>query len=71
MKIQTILRGIRQADKRFGLIQPGDKIAVALSGGKDSMLLLTALRQYQKFPIRILSWWEFTWMWDSRNSTMI
>ena len=50
MKIQTILRGIRQADNRFGLIRPGDKIAVAVSGGKDSMLLLTALRQYQKFP---------------------
>ena len=50
MKLQNILRGIRQADRDFGLIRPGDKIAVALSGGKDSMLLFTALSMYQKFP---------------------
>lgn len=49
MKLQTILRGIRRADQDFGLIQPKDRLAVALSGGKDSMLLFLALSVYQKF----------------------
>lgn len=49
MQLQNILRKIRKADQDFGLIKKGDKIAVALSGGKDSMLLFTALSVYQKF----------------------
>jgi tRNA(Ile)-lysidine synthase TilS/MesJ len=49
MQLQNILRGIRKADQEFHLIEPGDSIAVALSGGKDSMLLFLALSQYQKF----------------------
>lgn len=50
MKLQNILRSIRQADQAFNLIEDGDSIAVALSGGKDSMLLFLALSMYQKFP---------------------
>ena len=49
MNLQPILRAVRSADQDFGLIQPKDKIAVALSGGKDSMLLFLALKMYQKF----------------------
>lgn len=49
MKLQPILRNIRRADQDYNLIEPGDKIAVALSGGKDSMLLFLALSMYQKF----------------------
>ncbi len=49
MKLQPILRAIRHADEDYGLIQPKDKLAVALSGGKDSMLLFLALSIYQKF----------------------
>lgn len=49
MKLQNILRQIRRADQEYHLIEDGDKIAVALSGGKDSMLLFLALSQYQKF----------------------
>ncbi len=49
MKIQTILRGVRQADEDFHLIEDGDSLAVALSGGKDSMLLFLTLSMYQKF----------------------
>lgn len=49
MKIQSVLRAIRKADQDFGLIEDNDKICVALSGGKDSMLLFVALSMYQKF----------------------
>lgn len=40
---------IRKADNDFGLIEDGDHIAVGVSGGKDSMLLLEALSLYKKF----------------------
>lgn len=36
------------AVKRYQLIQPGDKIAVCISGGKDSMLLAKLMQQLQK-----------------------
>lgn len=49
MKLQTILRGIRKADEDFHLIEPGDHLALALSGGKDSMLLWIALDMYRRF----------------------
>lgn len=35
----TIYRPFREAVERYGLIRPGDRIAVCISGGKDSMLL--------------------------------
>lgn len=47
--MRKILGCLRKADQKFNLINPGDKIAVGLSGGKDSMLLLYALHLYQKF----------------------
>ena len=40
---------VRKADEDFSLIQPGDFVAVGVSGGKDSMLCLEALRLYQLF----------------------
>jgi len=47
--MRKILGTLRKADERFNLIDDGDTIAVGLSGGKDSMLLLYALLLYQKF----------------------
>lgn len=35
--------------KRYELIQPGDKIAVCISGGKDSMLLAKLMQQLQRY----------------------
>ena len=40
---------IRKADTDFHMIDSGDKIAVGVSGGKDSLLLLSALSLYRKF----------------------
>ena len=37
-----------QAVKRYELIQEGDKIAVCISGGKDSMLLAKLMQQLQR-----------------------
>jgi len=48
-KLQPILSHLRRADEDFGLISKGDKIAVGLSGGKDSLLLASALAAYRKF----------------------
>ena len=47
--IKTILGGIRQADQKYSLFNEKDRIAIGLSGGKDSMALLTALNLYKKF----------------------
>ncbi|EDP11217.1 tRNA lysidine(34) synthetase [Amedibacillus dolichus] len=49
MDLQTILRSIRRADIDYDLIADGDRIAVGVSGGKDSMVLLSALHMYSKF----------------------
>ena len=51
--MKKILGLIRKADFDFSLIEEGDKIAVGVSGGKDSMTLLYGLHLYQKFaPVK-------------------
>lgn len=47
--IQHILGQVRRAIQDYDMIQGGDRIAVGVSGGKDSMTLLTALRQLKNF----------------------
>ena len=47
MSMKKILANIRKADNMFNLIEDGDKIAVGLSGGKDSSLLLYSLYLYR------------------------
>jgi tRNA 2-thiocytidine biosynthesis protein TtcA len=49
---KTILRKVGEAIARFKMIREGDRVAVALSGGKDSLTMLEALLQLQhKAPI--------------------
>lgn len=47
--LQEIIGKIRKASEDFNMIENGDKIAVGLSGGKDSITLLYALYYLQKF----------------------
>jgi len=47
--MQKILSNLRRAVDDFNMIKEGDKIAVALSGGKDSITLLMALKNLQIF----------------------
>ena len=47
--MQKLLKYLRKADQDYQLIEQNDKIAIGVSGGKDSMLLLKALCEYRKF----------------------
>jgi tRNA 2-thiocytidine biosynthesis protein TtcA len=47
--MQRILSNLRKAIEDYNMIEEGDKIAVGLSGGKDSITLLMALKNLQIF----------------------
>ena len=49
MLLKKVLGSLRNADNAYDLIQDKDKIAVGISGGKDSVLLLYCLSLYKKF----------------------
>lgn len=47
--MKQILGALRKAVIEYDMIQDGDKIVVGISGGKDSMTLLYALKLFQNF----------------------
>jgi len=47
--MQQILGAMRKAIVDYNMIQDGDGIAVGVSGGKDSLVLLSGLAQLRKF----------------------
>lgn len=49
MELQRLLSYTRKAVDTYQMIQEGDKIAVGISGGKDSLTLLYALKHLQRF----------------------
>lgn len=48
---ETIWTPFVTALKRYELIQPGDKIAVCISGGKDSMLMAKLMQMLQRHSV--------------------
>lgn len=47
--MQHILGLVRRCVEDYHMIEPGDRIAVGVSGGKDSLLTLVSLARLQKF----------------------
>jgi len=48
---KSIWNPFTTAVKQYRLIQPGDRIAVCISGGKDSMLMAKLMQQLQKISV--------------------
>lgn len=49
MKLQQLLSYTRRAVDDYGMIEEGDRIAIGISGGKDSLALLYALQGLRRF----------------------
>lgn len=49
MKPQKLLTYTRKAIQDYNMIQPNDKIAIGISGGKDSLTLLYAMAKLKEF----------------------
>ena len=49
MTLQRVLSYIRRAADDYHMIESGDKIAVGISGGKDSLTLLYGLHGLMRF----------------------
>ena len=49
MKLQQVMSYVRRAVDDYNMIEEGDKIAIGISGGKDSLTLLYALNGLKRF----------------------
>ena len=60
MKLQRLLGLVRKALDDYQMIEENDKIAVGVSGGKDSLAMLYALHELQRFYPRPFTLHAFT-----------
>ena len=67
MKLQRLLSLTRQAVDDYRLIQSGDKIAIGISGGKDSLTLLYAYRGFVGFTRNHLNFVLLQLIWAFRH----
>ena len=49
MKLQQVMSYVRRAVDDYHMIEDGDKIAIGISGGKDSLAMLYALHGLRRF----------------------
>ena len=70
-EIKRILSFTRRAVDDYDMIEDGDRIAVCISGGKDSMLmakLFQELKRYSGFPLR---WNMWSWIPATAKQTAV
>ena len=60
MTTQQMLSPFRRAITDFNLIEAGDRVAVGLSGGKDSLTLLCLLAAFRRFSPQPFELYAFT-----------
>lgn len=53
---QRVRRAVQAGLKEFSLIEPGDRVLVGLSGGKDSMALLELLGGLAAVGTELFAW---------------
>ena len=67
MTLQKVLSRVRQAVDDYHMIEEGDRIAVGISGGKDSLTLLLALYELSKFYPKHFAYCSNSRSWISQS----